>query len=123
MSKSDLKEQKINLDSIETATNAKEKNLSAKSNIFKSGYSSSTTTWKNVQAVLGLDDAVVDLVHIKKFNRELTDTIYYGALILTKEMLVPQFVVLKNGNQLEQRNLIYYRNAIKNKIKSIIQFR
>jgi CHAT domain-containing protein len=122
MSKSDITEQKINLDSIENATNAKEKNLSSKSNIFKSGYATTATTWQNVQAVLGIDDAVVDIVHIKKFNRELTDTIYYGALVLTKEMLLPQFVILKNGNQLEKRNLAYYRNAIKNKITDYVSY-
>lgn len=115
MSKSDLSDQHINLDSIENSANAKEKNLSAKSSIFRSGYTTKTITWKDVQSVLTTDDAVVELIHIKKFNREVTDTIYYGALILTKESITPKFVVLKNGNQLEKRYLAYYRNSIKNK--------
>lgn len=116
MSKSDLAEQKINLDSIENSTNTKEKNLSAKSSLFRSGYTTKTITWKDVQAVLTAEDAVVELIHITKFNKEATDTIYYGALILAKESAAPQFIVLKNGNQLEKRYLAYYRNAIKNKI-------
>jgi len=115
MSKSDLTEQKINLDSIERAANTQEKNLSERSNIFRSGYTSSIITWKDVQNALSIDDAVVDLIHINKFNKEKTDTIYYGALVLTKEMSAPQFVVLKNGNQLEKRYLAYYRNSVKGK--------
>jgi CHAT domain-containing protein len=115
MSKSDLSEQKINLDSIENVVNAKEKSLSAKSSIFRSGYKSKAITWKDVQVVLGAEDAVVELIHIKKFNKEATDTIYYGALVLTKESIIPKFVLLKNGNQLEKRYLSYYRNSIQSK--------
>lgn len=116
MSKTELSEQKINLDSIERSTNAKEKNLSEHSSVFKSGYTSETTTWKNVQGVLTADDAAVELIHITKFDKIKTDTIYYAALILTSEMSMPELVVLKNGNQLDKRYLAYYRNAIKNKL-------
>ena len=115
LSKSDLTEQKINLDSLEDATNTKEKKLSEQSNIFRSGYSISSVTWKDIQTALGPDDAAVELIHINKFNRKQTDTIYYAGLVLTKEMNQPQIVVLKNGNQLEKRYFSYYRNSIHGK--------
>ena len=115
LSKAELSEQKINLDSLEDATNDKEKKLSERSNIFRTGYSISTVTWKDIQAALGSDDAAIELIHITKFNRVQTDTIYYTALILTKEMPLPQIVVLTNGNQLEKRYFSYYRNSIRGK--------
>jgi len=122
MSKSELAEQKINLDSIERSTNAKEKNLSEHSSIFKSGYTSETITWKNVQQVLSIDDAAVELVHVSKFDKIKTDTVYYAALILTKEMSMPEFILMKNGNQLEKRYLAYYRNAIKSKLTDALSY-
>ena len=122
MSKSELNEQRINLDSIEKSTNAKEKNLSTRSSVFKSGYTSAPVTWKDVQLVLGTDDAAVELIHITKFDKTKTDTIYYGALVLTKEMRVPAFVVLKNGNLLEKKYLSYYRNSIKNKLTDVYSY-
>lgn len=85
----------------------KRKNLSAKSSISFSGYTTKKIIWKDVQALLSTDEAVVELIHITKFNKEDIDTIYYGALVLTKESITPQFVVLKNGNQLEKRYLAY----------------
>lgn len=122
MSKSELNEQHINLDSIERSANTKEKNLSARSAVFKSGYTSAPVTWKDIQSVLGADDAAVEIIHITKFDKIKTDTIYYGALILTKEMSLPELVVLKNGNQLEKRYLAYYRNSIKNKLSDIYSY-
>lgn len=116
MAKSEIKEQNINVDSIERVTNAREKKLSEKSNLFKTGYSISSITWKNIQAVLGAEDAAVEIVHLNKFVRVKTDTIQYAAIILTKETASPQMVVLKNGNQLEKRYFSYYRNSIKGKM-------
>ena len=122
MSKSELAEQRINLDSIERSANSKEKNLSAHSAVFKSGYTNAPVTWKNIQLALGTDDAAVEIIHITKFDKIKTDTIYYGALVLTKEMSLPAFVLLKNGNQLEKKYLAYYRNSIKNKLADVYSY-
>ncbi len=116
MSKAELAEQKINLDSIERATNAKEKNLSASSNAFKSGYTNAAVSWKDVQLALAPEDAAVEIIQLIKFNKVKTDTVQYVALVLTKEMSMPEMVLLKNGNLLEKRYRAYYANCIKSKI-------
>lgn len=122
MSKSELTDQHINLDSIERSANTKEKNLAARSAIFKTGYTNTPVTWKDVQAALSIEDAAVEIIHVTKFDKIKTDTVYYTALVLTKEMPMPEFVVLKNGNLLEKRYLAYYRNVIKNKIPDMYSY-
>jgi CHAT domain-containing protein len=117
LSKAELTSQKINLDSIERSCNEREKRLSQKSGIFSQGYSINATTYKDIQKVLDPGDACIEIIQLQKFNRIITDSIYYIALILTKENSQPKMVVLNNGNQLEKKFFNIYRNSIKQKLK------
>jgi CHAT domain-containing protein/Flp pilus assembly protein TadD len=118
LSKVELAEEKINLDSIEKATNAREKALSAKSKIFSQEYKKEMITFKDVMKNLTPEEAAIEIIHFHKFDKISTDTVNYAALILTKESLSgPQLVLLDNGNQLEKRYYNYYKNAINQKLK------
>ncbi|MGC3943912.1 MAG: CHAT domain-containing protein [Chryseolinea sp.] len=112
----DLKLQHINLDSMEQATNAMEKSLSARSADFTSGYSSRKTSAKDVKSVLSPTEAVVELVRVQSFEGAASSTVRYMALVLTKEHNLPRMTILENGDQLETRYLKYYRNAIRQRI-------
>jgi CHAT domain-containing protein len=116
MSKTEIKDQKINIDSLERSANALEKKLSEKSNLFKSGYSINTITWKAIQTSLAAGDAAVEIIHLRKFKKILRDSVFYAAIVLTKEFASPQMVVLRNGLNLEKRYFSYYRNCIKGKM-------
>ncbi|MEJ1241344.1 CHAT domain-containing tetratricopeptide repeat protein [Chryseolinea sp. T2] len=112
----DLKLQRINLDSMEQATNSMEKSLSARSADFSSGYSTKRITSKDIKAILAPTEAVVDIVRVQMFGNATTPGVKYLAVILTKEASLPRLTVIENGDQLETRYLKYYRNAVRQRI-------
>ena len=115
-SKEQLKEQKIDLPALEKATNAMEKSLSERSTDFSAGYSTQKTSYKQLLALLGDTEALVDIVRVRGFGQDFTNDSRYVALILKKGVEMPQLVVLDNGQQLETRYSKYYRNAIQNRL-------
>jgi CHAT domain-containing protein len=110
--KEELAEDKINLDSLENATNTLEKQLSARSNLFISGKTKFVTT-ENIQAVLKTEEASLEIIQFRKFDNRLQDEIKYVGLILSKSNQMPTIVVLDNGNELETKCYKYYKNNIK----------
>lgn len=68
LSKDELAEEKIDLDSLERETNSLEKKLSSQSNAFKEGYSGGTIAFLDLAKQLGADDAIVDIIEFKKYN-------------------------------------------------------
>lgn len=115
-SKEDLKTQKINLDSLEQATNAMEKKLSERSSDFSASYTSTKVSYKQIKGLLLDTEAVVEIVHVRKYDQQFSGDSKYAALILTKTSEVPKLVILDNGQQLDTRYSKFYRNAIQQKI-------
>lgn len=116
-SKSELKEQKINLDSIERAANAMEKTLSERSKDFSQGYTAESITYPRVHGLLGEQEALVEIIRVRKYEQVFSGESQYIALILKKGVERPTIKVLENGAQLETRYAKYYRNAIQQKIQ------
>ena len=131
------------LDSLQAKTEKMEKELSLRSENFAKLADKKLINWKDVQKALKPGEAAIEMVRVKKFGIEktvtdtsdpkkpvykvkgLTDTIYYAALIVKPESIIPEMVVLKNGNDMEGKYLKYYQNLIKNKLednKSYHQF-
>lgn len=117
LSKAELADEKINLDSLERATNEREKLLSQKSKLFSEEYSIRSTSFKDVQLALDPTEAAIEIIQFRKFNKVFTDSVFYLALILTKEKPQPTLVVLENGNQLEKKHYKIYINSVKQKLK------
>jgi CHAT domain-containing protein len=115
-SKDELKLQEIKLDSLERAANTMEKNLSARSAEFSAGYSAKQLSFKQIKSLLNDTEAVVEIVHVKKYDQNFTKDSKYAALILTKTSDVPKLVLLENGQQLDTRYSKFYRNAIQQRI-------
>lgn len=115
-SKEELKIQNINLDSLETAANKMEKDLSARSTAFSAGYSTQKLDYNQIRKLLTDTEAVVEIIHVKKFDQTFTADSKYAALILTKSTEVPKLVILENGQQLDTRYSKFYRNAIQQRI-------
>jgi CHAT domain-containing protein len=115
-SKSDLKEQKINLDSLERAANTMEKKLSERSKDFSQNYGASKTSFTQIKNLLTETEAVVEIIRIQNYGQKFTADSKYIALILTKGSELPKIVTLENGQQLDTRYYKYYRNTIQQKI-------
>jgi CHAT domain-containing protein len=111
-SKEDLKQQKINLDSLERAANAMERSLSQRSADFSSGYTAQKITYDQLAGQLTDTEAVVEIVRLQKFDQKFTADARYLALVLVKGAASPKLVILENGQQLDTRYAKFYRNAI-----------
>ena len=135
--------ERAGMDSLQAKTEKMEKELSLRSENFVKLADKKLINWKDVQKALKPGEAAIEMVRVKKFGisktvtdttdpkkpfyklKGLTDTVYYAALIVKPESIMPEMVVLKNGNDLEKKYLKYYQNSIKNKLdddKSYQQF-
>ena len=106
------------IDSLTTATNNLEKQLSQRSSTFANTYANQQVSWKDIQARLKPGEAAVEIVRFRDFDPDsagiYTDEVYYAALILTSETTEnPEMVVMRNGALMEGKFLSNYRNAIK----------
>ena len=115
LSKEDLKNQKIDLASLEQEANDMERSLSQRSSDFSQGYSAEKISHENISALLGDTEAIVELIRIRSFDKDFTNDSKYAALVLAKNTQ-PKLVVLDNGNQLETRYAKFYRNAVQQKV-------
>jgi CHAT domain-containing protein len=115
LSKEEIRDQKINLDSIEQSTNRMEKSLSERSKDFSTGYATQTVSYKTIRDALNDQEAVAEIIRVRSYGHEFTDESRYAVLILTKGAELPKLVVLDNGNQLENRYSKFYKNSIQQK--------
>ncbi len=116
LSKEELKEQKIDLVSLEKEANATERSLSQRSTDFSQAYANEQITLDKISALLGDNEAVLEIIHIRGFDKDFTNDAKYAALVLTKGSTQPKIAMLDNGNQMETRYAKFYKNAIQQKM-------
>jgi tetratricopeptide (TPR) repeat protein len=124
MSNVELKKKNFSIDSIENVANDLEKQISLKSEDFKQSYEKKKVTWKLIQGLLKPDEAAVEVVRFRYFDKKrFTDTINYAFLIVTNETEEhPEFVLFEDGNKLENEWYNEYRNLVKIKSKDTVSF-
>lgn len=116
------------IDSLTTASNNLEKELSASSSSFASAFANKNVKWQDIQQTLKSGEAAVEIIRFRDFSTDsagvFTDEVYYAALILTAETTeAPEIVIMKNGKLMESRYLSNYRNAIKYKVDEDYSYR
>ena len=122
LSKEEITNEKLSIDSLETLANQLEKKLSIRSNLFKNTNDTISYRWKDVQKKLKDKEAAVEIIRFEKYDFRksglTTDSVVYVALIITKDTKKnPELVILDNGNDLEKKYMNYYKNVIKFKIE------
>lgn len=124
LSMNELQRLGINLKQIEAEANALEKELSDKSAVFRTAYEPNVYTWKDVQKALGNDEAAIEIFRFNMFDRKWTDSVYYVALIVTKETKdQPDYVLFTNGFDLEKYYIRYYHNSIRFKLEDNLSYK
>lgn len=108
MSREDLANQQINVDSLELATNQLEKQLSEESGIFNDAYGSKAPVLADVQKKLKPGEAAVELVRVG-YSLSNSGSEYMALIVFPDKV---KMTVLSNGDQLEERYFKYYKNAI-----------
>lgn len=113
LSKEELREDKINLDSLETEANSLERELSRQSELFAQGYGSKRATYKDVATGLKEGEAALEFIRFRKFNYLAADTsIYYAALLVDKKAELPKLVLFKEGQAMETVHAASYKRAM-----------
>lgn len=115
MSPEQRKLESINVESIEGEIEALEKFLGQRSSVFESSNSKNQGyAWEDLKKVIGKNDAVIEIVPFRKFETNFTDTVWYAALSVSQQTKNnPDFVLMKNGNDMNNTFIKYYRNCIK----------
>jgi CHAT domain-containing protein/Flp pilus assembly protein TadD len=126
--------ERAGIDSVQAKTEKMEKELSLRSENFAKLADKKLINWKDVQKALKPGEAAIEMIRVKKPGIEktvtdtsdpkkpvykvkgLTDTIYYAALIVKPGSVYPEMVLLKNGNELEDKALKFYQNSISKQI-------
>ena len=93
-----------------------EKELSEKSDAFKSG--DQQVTWEDVRESLEPNEVAIEMVRFRYFDHVFTDSVIYAALYVKndKDNPRPNVSLLTNGQDLEHRFFKSYRNSIIYKI-------
>lgn len=123
------------LDSMETVTNAIEKELSRRSEMFSSVADKKRRSWQEVKSKLKPGEVAIELIRVRTYGirktatdssdvrkttypvYELTDSVYYAALAVSSTSNIPEITLLRNGNDLEGKYLHSYRNQIKSELQ------
>ncbi len=145
MPKEILNSKMIDLDSLENLVSKKEKLLSRSSESFAQLSEKPTLTWQDIQKTLKKGEAAIEIVRLSKFGLQkivtdtsdvakapkfpkyyrydLTDdTTYYAALIVKKSSKQPEMVLIKNGNELEEKFVVYQKNTIQFMQEDLISY-
>ncbi|MFN3404683.1 MAG: tetratricopeptide repeat protein [Cytophagaceae bacterium] len=124
----EIQKQKINVDSLEKAANDVEKKLSLRSELFKNTNEIQNYSWKDIQKKLKDDEAAIEIIRFAHFKFDsagtYTDSVYYAALIVTgKDKHFPRMVLMKEGLQMENKYLKYYKNCIRFQMQDTLSYK
>ena len=112
LSVDDLKAQNINLDELEKNITKIEKELAQKTKDFITN--TKIITHKNIQARLKANEAAIEVVRYREmvYFGTVNDTLVHYAILILKDKGAPEVVLIKNGTELEQESINFYRNNI-----------
>ncbi|MBI5326318.1 MAG: CHAT domain-containing protein [Ignavibacteriae bacterium] len=125
LSKEQISQKGINIDSINLAANSLEKEISSKSEEFTNEYEKKDYNWIDIRNTLNNDEAAVEIIRFRNFGDiknsynpnvnipGFLDSVVYAALIITKKTLQnPSLILLNNGNQIEKNFAVKYADCI-----------
>ncbi|RAV97887.1 CHAT domain-containing protein [Pseudochryseolinea flava] len=128
LSLQEVKQVGISPTTLEKEIDELEKNISLKtSETVAEKLLAKATQWKNIQAAMAADEALIEIIRVRKYDFKhyqesladrvsfgFTDSTHYAALVTTKETINnPTLVLMRNGFNMENRLLTYYRNALR----------
>ena len=111
LTKEELLRIRMNYDSLVTSGRELEKELSLRSEVFANEYDKKDVIFSDVRSKLNDNEAAIELIRIQYYDKHWTDTVYYAALIVTKQTKkYPEYVLIENGKELEKEYLAEYQS-------------
>ncbi|MFH2141624.1 MAG: CHAT domain-containing tetratricopeptide repeat protein [Bacteroidota bacterium] len=109
----ELKEEKINVDSMETVVENLEKELTKSSELFKQAVEQQQISYKDIASKLGKDEGVVEFVRIKEYDfLNAKEKIKYIALVLQNDNSAPKMKIFEDGVAMETNYAYSYQKDI-----------
>ena len=115
-SKEELREEKINLDSLERKANESERFLSENSPVFKEGFKPKRSNYDEIKNSLSSGELLLEVIHSQVFTHKLTADVRYLFLGIRSDEASPKLFTAENGTELENRYFKYYNNSIRRKM-------
>lgn len=119
---------------LEKEIDGLEKAISLKSSeaVYEDGLAAEEINWKMLVDKLQPSEAIVEMVRFRKYDRQksakksffgFADSVYYAAIVLTKETKSkPGLILIRDGNNLETRYYNYYKNALKYNVEDNLAY-
>ncbi|HSZ24720.1 MAG TPA: CHAT domain-containing tetratricopeptide repeat protein, partial [Cytophagaceae bacterium] len=109
------RENSIDVTKLENEIEELEKKLNASSDLFANLYEKKVVyEWKELKKVLKDDEIAFEVIPFRLYDKKFTDTIWYAIMsVSTDTKGNPDFILLKNGQQLDTKYISYYKNCIK----------
>lgn len=109
----ELKEENINVDSVENVVKNIEKELTKSSELFQQVVENKPAGYKDIASVLGKDEGVIEFVRIEGYDfLKKSDDVKYAALFLQNNNTVPEMLVFDRGNDMENEYEASYQKDI-----------
>lgn len=119
LSEQELGAQQINLAALEEEANELEKNLSDQSQIFARSLLDRDLNWRDIQEQLNEEEAAVEIIRVEN---EVSNQVFYTALVLDINRDAPELVILPDGKEMDTKNYNYYKNAIAFRIEDQLSY-
>jgi tetratricopeptide (TPR) repeat protein len=101
------------IDQLQAEANEIEKALIMRSSVFAEQKKLERATWQQVRDALGPEDAAVEFVRFRFYDKKWTDTSYYAALVVTRESKdQPQYIFLGDRAQIEGEAAVRFQRAV-----------
>lgn len=105
------------IDSLQELANALEKDLARRSSVFSNEFIRKRSDWSQIEKVLNANEAAVEVIRFTDYSPvnggTATDEIIYAFLVITKNAKTPHIILMKDGKNLENKFLSFYRNNIR----------
>jgi CHAT domain-containing protein len=116
LSKQQLKEQKINIDSLEQTANAQEKELGKKSAAFANVNTLRSISADDIIKKLSSDQVAIEIIRFPKFKKSFSSEIQYVYLVVNDDGKI-KISIKENGDDLETKYASRYRKSIQYQIE------
>ncbi len=112
-SEEELKEENINIDSLETVVKNLEKEITKKSEAFKDAKELRIVTYKDIAKSLKPNEAAIEIIRINSFSYLFPKKeIHYIALLVRNDNLKPKMTFMKEGDEMESTWSDEYQTTI-----------
>lgn len=105
------------IDSLQELADALEKDLARRSSVFSNEFIRKRSEWTQIEKVLKNNEAAVEVIRFNNYSPtnggSVTGEIIYAFLVITKNAEIPHLILLKDGKNLENKFLNFYRNNIR----------